>query len=48
MELQHICMVCGNVHDDEKEGKFEDLPDTFICPECGCFKEEYYSTPKEK
>ena len=48
MELQYICTVCGHVHDDEAEGKFEDLPDTFICPECGCFKEEYYSIIKEK
>ncbi len=21
MELQYICLVCGHVHDDEKEGR---------------------------
>ena len=41
MELQYICLVCGHVHDDEKEGKFEELSDLFTCPECGCFKDEY-------
>ena len=48
MELQHICLVCGHVHDDEKEGKFEELSDLFTCQECGCFKDEYYSITKEK
>ena len=48
MELQYICTVCGHVHDEATEGKFEELSDLFICPECGCFKDEYYSIPKEK
>jgi rubredoxin len=48
MELQYICTVCGHVHDDEKEGKFVELSDLFTCPECGCFKDEYYSIVKEK
>ena len=48
MELQYICTVCGHVHDEATEGKFEELSDLFTCPECGCFKDEYYSIPKEK
>jgi rubredoxin len=23
------------------EGKWEELPDTFVCPECGVGKEDY-------
>jgi len=42
MEQHYICGVCGHIHDEEKEGKWESLSDNFICPECGCYKEEYY------
>lgn len=41
MEQQYVCQVCGHVHDEAQHGKFEDLSDNFICPECGCFKDEY-------
>jgi rubredoxin len=41
MEQQYVCQVCGHVHDEAEHGKFEDLSDNFICPECGCFKDEY-------
>ena len=34
-------MVCGHVHDEELEGSWDTLPDTFICPECGVGKEDY-------
>jgi rubredoxin len=27
--------------DDELEGVWETLPDDFVCPECGCGKEDY-------
>ena len=27
--------------DEEVEGKWEDLPEDFECPECGCGKEDY-------
>jgi rubredoxin len=39
--IEHRCIVCGHVHDNEVEGKFENLPDDFECPECGVSKEDY-------
>jgi rubredoxin len=39
---QHICVVCGHVHDEVNEGKWEDLSEDFECPECGVGKEDYY------
>ena len=38
---KHVCIVCGHVHDEETEGKWEDLGDDFLCPECGCGKQDY-------
>ncbi|MCK4720253.1 rubredoxin [bacterium] len=47
---KYICDVCGWVYDpvaglpdeDIKPGtKFEDLPDDFVCPECGVGKDEF-------
>jgi len=43
MSTEHVCIVCGHVHDEATEGKWEELPDTFECPECGCGKEDYQS-----
>ena len=32
---KYKCTVCGYIYDEEKEGvKFEDLPDTWVCPLC--------------
>lgn len=32
---KYRCTVCGYIYDDEKEEvKFEDLPDTWVCPLC--------------
>jgi rubredoxin len=39
--MEHVCVICGHVHDEELEGKWEDLPADFPCPECGGFKEDY-------
>jgi len=45
--MKYVCEVCGYVYDEElgipEENipagtKFEDLPDDFICPECGVDK----------
>ena len=45
--MKYICEVCGFVYDEElglpEENiapgtKFEDLPDDFVCPECGVEK----------
>lgn len=39
--MDHICIVCGHIHDEETEGKWEELPDDFVCPVCGVGKEDY-------
>lgn len=39
--MTRVCVVCDHVHNDELEGRWEDLPDTFECPECGVGKEDY-------
>jgi hypothetical protein len=38
---EHICIVCGHVHDEGLEGKWEELGDDFLCPECGVSKADY-------
>ena len=42
MSETHVCVVCGHEHDEVVEGKWETLPEEFLCPDCGCGKEEYY------
>ena len=32
---KYICKVCGYIYDPE------DLPDTWVCPECGMGKDEF-------
>jgi rubredoxin len=39
--IKYTCIVCGHVHDEETEGKWEELGDDFLCPECGCGKQDY-------
>ena len=39
--MDQVCVVCGHVHNETIEGKWEDLPTDFLCPECGCGKEDY-------
>jgi len=41
MNEEMVCIICGHVHDHKLEGDWEDLPDDFECPECGCGKEDY-------
>ena len=45
--MKYVCEVCGFVYDEElglpEENiapgtKFDDLPDDFVCPECGVDK----------
>ncbi len=47
---KYECMVCGYVYDpeigDEENGikagtLFEDLPDDWVCPDCGVSKDEF-------
>lgn len=44
------CLVCGYIYDPEvgdpdngvdPDTLFEDLPDDWVCPECGADKEEF-------
>jgi len=39
--MEHVCIVCGHIHDEETEGLWEDLSDDFVCPECGVSKDDY-------
>lgn len=37
---KYVCTVCGHIYDEEvEEVKFEDLPDTWVCPLCGVGKD---------
>ena len=47
---KYICKLCGYIYDpevgDPDQGvapgtAFEDLPDTWVCPECGMGKDEF-------
>jgi len=47
---KYQCTVCGYIYDEEKgcpeheiapETKWEDIPDDFVCPECGVSKEMF-------
>ncbi len=47
---KYVCTVCGYVYDPEKGDPtqginpgtaFENLPDEWICPECGASKDQF-------
>jgi len=47
---RYVCTICGYVYDPEqgdpdnniaKETSFDDLPDDYECPICGCGKEDF-------
>jgi rubredoxin len=39
--MEHVCIVCGHVHNDKLEGVWEELGEDFTCPECGVGKDDY-------
>ena len=39
--MEHVCIVCGHIHDEETEGKWEELAEDFVCPDCGVSKLDY-------
>ena len=48
--MKYVCSVCGYVYDpavgDPDNGveagtEFSDLPDDWVCPECGAAKDEF-------
>lgn len=49
-EMKYVCKVCGYVYDPEKGDEtqnispgvsFDQLPDSWTCPECGAGKDEF-------
>ncbi len=38
-----VCLVCGYVYDPAKNNNvaFADLPDDWVCPECGVGKDQF-------
>ncbi len=47
---KYVCVVCGYIYDEaegDTEGglppgtRFEDIPDDWVCPECGASKEDF-------
>lgn len=38
---QYICTVCSYIYDEEKNGKWEELPDDWKCPICGAGKDAF-------
>ncbi len=47
---KYICVVCGYIYDealgDPDDGiapgtRFEDIPDTWTCPDCGVTKDDF-------
>ncbi len=46
----YMCIICGWIYDEEKgapaEGlapgtRWEDVPDSWVCPDCGASKEDF-------
>ena len=35
-----MCVVCGFIYDEAK-GRWEDIPDTWTCPDCGVTKDDF-------
>jgi len=40
---KYICDVCGYLYDPSENDNipFEDLPDDWVCPECGAGKDKF-------
>ena len=39
---KYRCTVCGDIYDEAtEEMKFEELPDTWVCPICGVGKDMF-------
>ncbi len=50
IRMKYVCTVCGYIYDPEvgdPDGgiapgtAFEDIPDTWVCPECGVSKDDF-------
>jgi rubredoxin-NAD+ reductase len=38
---QHVCVVCGYVHEENSSEPWDELPEDYLCPECGVGKQEF-------
>ena len=40
---KYQCIVCGYIYDPKENQNiaFHDLPDTWVCPECGVGKDQF-------
>ena len=40
---KYICKICGYIYDPKENNNvtFQDLPDTWVCPECGVGKDQF-------
>jgi rubredoxin len=52
--MKYQCTICGYIYDPEKgdpdsgiapQTPFEDLPDTWVCPQCGAAKDDFKELP---
>jgi rubredoxin len=43
---KYVCKVCGYIYDPAQNNNvaFKDLPDDWVCPECGVDKGEFEET----
>lgn len=35
------CLICDHVHDEALGVRWEDLPEDWVCPECGAAKSDF-------
>jgi hypothetical protein len=45
--MAHVCTICGHIHDEETEGKWETLSEDFCCPMCNADLDLYELTEIE-
>lgn len=54
--MKYECSVCGYIYDPakgdptseiQKGTEFDDLLETWVCPECGATKDEFFPLEKE-
>lgn len=38
---QYVCSICGYIYDEEKNGRWEELPDDWKCPVCRAGKDVF-------
>ena len=35
------CLICDHIHDEAEGKRWEELPDDWVCPECGASKRDF-------